>query len=131
MILRIHRNRELRLLESDMTSGDDGMSDLSRRMVEGAKVPQASERSPARTRNAPNRARKIVRPVKPVPDPQALPPTFPVQTASRVLGIGRNRTYELIKSGDYPIRVIESGGRYRVSRWDLLKYLGATGGPGS
>lgn len=63
--------------------------------------------------------------MKPVPDPQELPPTFPVQTASRILGIGRNRTYELIKSGDYPIRVIESGGRYRVSRWDLLKYLGA------
>ena len=64
--------------------------------------------------------------MKPIPDPQALPPTFPVQIASRVLGIGRNRTYELIKSGDYPVRVIESGGRYRVSRWDLLKYLGAS-----
>jgi hypothetical protein len=63
--------------------------------------------------------------VKPIPDPQALPPTFPVQTASRILGIGRNRTYDLIKSGDYPVRVIESGGRYRVSRWDLLRYLGA------
>jgi excisionase family DNA binding protein len=63
--------------------------------------------------------------VKPIPDPQALPPTFPVQTASRVLGIGRNRTYELIKAGDYPVRVIESGGRYRVSRRDLLKYFGA------
>ncbi|HVT66841.1 MAG TPA: helix-turn-helix domain-containing protein [Trebonia sp.] len=62
----------------------------------------------------------------PVPDPQTLPPTFRVQTASRILGIGRNRTYELIKSGGYPVRVIESGGRYRVSRWDLLKYLGAT-----
>jgi excisionase family DNA binding protein len=63
--------------------------------------------------------------LKPIPDPQALPQTFPVQTASRILGIGRNRTYELIKSGDYPVRVIDRGGRYRVSRWDLLKYLGA------
>lgn len=64
--------------------------------------------------------------LKPIPDPLTLPPTFPVQTASLILGIGRNRTYELIKSGNYPVRVIDSGGRHRVSRWDLLKYLGAT-----
>lgn len=65
----------------------------------------------------------------PVPDPAQLPPTFPVQVASRVLGIGRNRTYELIRAGAYPVRVIETdggrfGARYRVSRADLLRYLG-------
>jgi len=96
-------------------------------MVAGAaEIRRTSEHFPRRTRNAPTRTRTRSRPVKPVPDPQTLPPTFPVQTASRILGIGRNRTYELIKSGGYPVRVIESGGRYRVSRWDLLKYLGAT-----
>jgi hypothetical protein len=110
-----------------MTGGDDGTPDRPRTVAGVAEVSQTPEGSRGRTRNAANRARKAVRPVKPVPDPQALPPTFPVQTASRVLGIGRNRTYESIKSGDYPVRVIESGGRYRVSRWDLLKYLGATG----
>ena len=62
----------------------------------------------------------------PVPDPEQLPATFPVQVASRVLGIGRNRTYELIKAGTYPVRVRESGGRFRVSKYDLLRHLGAT-----
>ena len=59
-------------------------------------------------------------------DPEALPPTFPVQVASKILGIGRNRTYGLIKDGTYPVRVRESGGRYRVSKYDLLRHLGAT-----
>jgi len=60
-----------------------------------------------------------------LPDPETLPPTFPVQVASKILGIGRNRTYDLIKAGEYPVRVRESGGRYRVSRYGLLRHLGA------
>ena len=59
-------------------------------------------------------------------DPETLPPTFPVQTASKILGIGRNRTYALITAGEYPVRVLPIGGRYRVSKFDLLAYLGAT-----
>ena len=58
-------------------------------------------------------------------DAADLPPTFPIQTASKILGIGRNRTYELVKDGRYPVRVLDIGGRMRVSRWDLLAYLGA------
>jgi hypothetical protein len=58
-------------------------------------------------------------------DPEKLPPTFPVQLASRILGIGRNRTYDLIAAGEYPVRVLQTGNRLRVSRWDLLTYLGA------
>ena len=58
-------------------------------------------------------------------DPENLPPVFPVQTASRVLGIGRNQTYDLIKARKYPVRVLEIGGRFKVSRYDLLSYLGA------
>jgi hypothetical protein len=27
---------------------------------------------------------------------------------------------------DYPIRVIEDAGRFKVSKFDLLRYLGAT-----
>ena len=56
-------------------------------------------------------------------DPEKLPPTFPVQTASRVLGIGKNKTYRLISAGQYPVRVLDVGGRFRVSRYDLLAYL--------
>jgi hypothetical protein len=58
-------------------------------------------------------------------DPEALPATFPVQTSSRVLGIGKNRTYSMIKDGTYPVRVLEIAGRFRVSKYDLLRYLGA------
>ncbi len=61
----------------------------------------------------------------PVTDPATLPPTFPVQVASKILGIGRNRTYELISAGRYPVRVLDVGGRFRVSRYDLLEYLHA------
>lgn len=63
----------------------------------------------------------------------SLPPTIPVQRASKILGIGRNRTYELIKAGRYPVRVLDIGGRFRVSRFDLLAYLGvgqSVGGSG-
>ncbi|HSR82679.1 MAG TPA: DNA-binding protein [Streptosporangiaceae bacterium] len=58
-------------------------------------------------------------------DPENLPPVFPVSTASKVLGIGRNQQYALIAAGKYPVRVLEIGGRFRVSRYDLLAYLHA------
>ena len=60
-------------------------------------------------------------------DPEALPAVFPVQVASRVLGLGRNQTYALIHRGEYPVRVLEIAGRYRVSRYDLLAFLHAPG----
>lgn len=59
------------------------------------------------------------------PDPEELPPTFPVMTASAVIGIGRNQTYRMIKDGTYPVRILPINGRYKVSRYDLLAYLGA------
>jgi hypothetical protein len=65
-------------------------------------------------------------PASPEPiDPYKLPPMFPVMVSSRVIGIGRNKTYELIKAGQYPVRVLEVGNRFKVSRYDLLEYLGA------
>lgn len=54
-----------------------------------------------------------------------LPPTVPLQVASRILGIGRDHGYELAKSGNYPVRVLQSSGRFKVSKFDLLTYLGA------
>lgn len=57
-------------------------------------------------------------------DPEMLPPTIPVQTASKIIGIGRNRTYALIKAGRYPVRILEGSRPFRVSRYDLLAYLG-------
>jgi hypothetical protein len=62
----------------------------------------------------------------PIPrDLQDLPPTVPLQVASRILGIGRDHGYELARSDSYPVRVLNSNGRFKVSKFDLLTYLGA------
>ena len=58
---------------------------------------------------------------------EALPLVMPVLRASKVLGIGKNQTYDLIKRGAYPVRVLEINGRFRVSKCDLLAYLGVPG----
>jgi hypothetical protein len=57
-------------------------------------------------------------------DPEKLPAIFPVMTASRLLHIGRDRTYELVHKGEYPVRVLDISGRFRVTRVDLLRFLG-------
>ena len=57
-----------------------------------------------------------------------LPAVIPFQVSSRILGIGKNYGYELLKSGQYPVRVIDSHGRFKVSKFDLLRYLGALPG---
>jgi len=61
------------------------------------------------------------------PDLQALPPVFSVLVASKVLGIGKNQTYDLIRQGTYPVRILKINGRFRVSKYDLLAYLGVPG----
>ena len=75
------------------------------------------------------RAKGGVQPLKasdPIPASLAdLPPVVPLQVASRILGIGRDYGYELVRSGEYPVRVIDSNGRFKVSKFDLLRYLGA------
>jgi hypothetical protein len=60
-------------------------------------------------------------------DPLTLPPTFSVLVASKVIGIGRNQTYRMIRGGTYPIPVLENNGRYRASKYDLLRYLRVPG----
>jgi hypothetical protein len=67
-----------------------------------------------------------VRASDPIPrDLQDLPPTVPLQVASRILGIGRDYSYELARADLYPVRVLKSNGRFKVSKFDLLAYLGA------
>lgn len=58
---------------------------------------------------------------------EALPAVISVIMASRILGIGKNQSYELIKQDSYPVRVLQLSGRYRVSKFDLLAYLGVPG----
>lgn len=61
----------------------------------------------------------------PIPRDLEDPADCPLQVASRILGIGRDHAYELVRSGAYPVRVMESNGRFKVSKFDLLAYLGA------
>jgi hypothetical protein len=60
------------------------------------------------------------------PDLHALPPTLDVETAGRILGIGRALAYRLVQRGEFPCRVIRAGKRYLVPRADLLRVLGIT-----
>lgn len=57
-------------------------------------------------------------------DLHALPPTIDVETAGRILGIGRALAYRLAKRGEFPCRVVRAGRRYLVPRAELLRVLG-------
>lgn len=54
----------------------------------------------------------------------ALPVSFDLMVAARALGIGRTLAYSLAKRGQFPVRVLRLGNRYRVTRADLLRVLG-------
>lgn len=54
----------------------------------------------------------------------ALPVTVDVVAAGRALGMGRTMAYDLAKRGEFPIRLLRLGAKYRVARADLLRYLG-------
>jgi hypothetical protein len=54
----------------------------------------------------------------------ALPVSVDLLVAARALGLGRTFAYELARSGDFPVRVLRLGNRYRVARADLLRALG-------
>jgi hypothetical protein len=54
----------------------------------------------------------------------SLPVSFDLNQSNRALGLGRTYGYDLAKRGDYPIRVLRIGNKYRVTRADLFRYLG-------
>lgn len=54
----------------------------------------------------------------------ALPATVNVTTAGRALGIGRDKAYELIRAGTFPVRTLSLGGTVRVPTAELWKALG-------
>lgn len=47
-----------------------------------------------------------------------------VPEASSILGIGRSSAYAMLRAGTFPVRVLRVGKKYRVSRADLLNFLG-------
>lgn len=54
----------------------------------------------------------------------SLPVTVDVVVAGRAIGIGRAKAYELVRSDQFPVRVLHLGRRYRVASADLRRYLG-------
>lgn len=60
-------------------------------------------------------------------NPAELPLTIPLWPhAAEILGMGRSTAYDLAKRGEFPVRLLRIGNKYRVSRADLLRYLGET-----
>ncbi|MDQ0962089.1 MULTISPECIES: DNA-binding protein [unclassified Streptomyces] len=53
-----------------------------------------------------------------------LPPTTDVETGGRAFGMGRTKSYELVRAGKFPCKVIPAGRTYRVVTADLLRVLG-------
>ncbi|TWE17011.1 DNA-binding protein [Kitasatospora atroaurantiaca] len=54
----------------------------------------------------------------------ALPTAVSVPTAARALGIGVNKAYELIKLGQFPVRLLTLGETYKVPTASLRRVLG-------
>jgi hypothetical protein len=50
--------------------------------------------------------------------------TTEVETAESVLGIGRSKSYEMAKSGQFPVRILRIGRGYFVPVPDLIKVVG-------
>ncbi len=57
------------------------------------------------------------------------PPTVDVPTAGSVFGLSRSHTYELIKRGEFPAKVIQVGSRYRVLTESIIRILADEPGP--
>jgi hypothetical protein len=54
----------------------------------------------------------------------ALPVSVDLVTAGRAYGIGRTKSHELARAGEFPCRVIRVGNAYRVPKSALLESLG-------
>jgi predicted DNA-binding transcriptional regulator AlpA len=55
----------------------------------------------------------------------ALPAVVPLwPDAARAVGVGRSRAYEMVRSGEWPTRVLRLGSMIRVPSAELLALLG-------
>ncbi|MFC9973886.1 DNA-binding protein [Spirillospora sp. NPDC127200] len=59
-------------------------------------------------------------------DIRRLPAMVDLVTAGHALGIGRTKSYQLARTGQFPCRVLRMGRNYRVLTADLLAFLGLT-----
>ncbi len=61
--------------------------------------------------------------------PDLLPPTLSLLAAAQMLGVGRTAAYELVRSGQWPTRVLRLGRSIRIPTAPLLAELGLTDRP--
>jgi hypothetical protein len=54
----------------------------------------------------------------------ALPVSVPLVTAGRALLMGRTKSHEMARKGEFPCRVLKLGGTYVVPKAELLRVLG-------
>ena len=54
----------------------------------------------------------------------ALPVSIDLTTAGRAFGLGRTKSFELAKQGQFPCRVICVGQKFRVPKSAILEALG-------
>jgi hypothetical protein len=54
----------------------------------------------------------------------ALPASITLVTAGNALGIGRTKAHELVRTGQFPTRVLRFGNAYRVPTAEILELLG-------
>lgn len=55
----------------------------------------------------------------------SLPASVPLwPTAGRAVNVGRTKTFQLAKDGQFPVPVLRLGSSYRVRTADLLEFLG-------
>ena len=53
----------------------------------------------------------------------ALPAAVDLATAGRALGIGRTKAFELARTGQFPVKVLHVGQKFRVPRTAILEAL--------
>lgn len=60
-----------------------------------------------------------------------LPSVVDLVTAGRAFGIGRTKSHELVRAGEFPVPVLRLGNSYRVTRAALLRALGESPADGA
>ena len=55
---------------------------------------------------------------------RALPAAIDLVTAGRAFGMGRTKSHELARAGQFPVKVLRLGREYRVATAEVLAALG-------